>query len=391
MNLRSKAVRVILPLAIILLGIAVMAVLVKSRSAPKKGGSEQKGLLVHTMTVKAEDRAATIKTTATVNPALQVSVIPQVSGIVISVADGFSSGGFFKKGALLFHIDDTDYRLALSQAKAAEAKAEFELERIKSQASIARDEWEIMSEGETEGKPNPLVLYEPQLKNAKASLDSAASAVRLAELNAGRTKITAPFDCMVRSEDIDVGQYVRSGTPVAEIVGTKTAEVVVPLLQGDLEWIETGTRGSEATVTDDKNNAVWHGIVTRSFGEVDTKTRMVKVVVEVEDPYGQKSEGGATHLLFGSFVDVEIKGRELSGVFVIPRSVIREASTVWTMDGDGMLRIKKVNVLRIEGENAIVSGGLEDNDEVVVTNISGAAKGMKLRTASGEAGEIGAN
>jgi RND family efflux transporter MFP subunit len=384
MNLRSKAVRIILPLAIILLGIAVMAVLVKIRPAPRKGTADQKGVLVRTTTVRAEDRAVSIKTTATVSPAMRVSVIPQVSGIVKSVANGFSSGGFFKKGALLFGIDDTDYRLALRQARAAEARTEYELERIKSQASIARDEWEIMSGGETNDEPNPLVLYEPQLKNARAALESASSAVRLAELNAGRTIITAPFDCMVRSEDIDVGQYVRAGTPVAAIVGTKTAEVIVPLLQGDLEWIETGAKGSEATVTDDKKSAVWHGTVTRSFGEVDPKTRMVKVVVEVEDPYGQKAGGIAAHLLFGSFVDVEIKGRELSGVFVMPRSVIREASTVWTMDGDGKLRIKKVNVLRIEGETAIVSGGLEDNDEVVVTNISGAAKGINLRTASGE-------
>jgi RND family efflux transporter MFP subunit len=369
MNLRSKAVRVIMPLAIILLGIAVMTVLVKIRPAPRKGTAEQKGVLVRTITVKAEDRAASIKTTATVNPAMQISVIPQVSGIVKSVADGFSSGGLFKRGSLL---------------KAAEARTEFELERIKSQASIARDEWKIMSGGETGDEPNPLVLYEPQLKNAKAALESATSAVRLAELNVNRTRITAPFDCMVRSEDIDIGQYVRSGTAVAAIVGTNTAEVIVPLLQGDLEWIETGDKGSEATVTDDKKKAVWHGTVTRSFGEVDTKTRMVKVVVEVKDPYGQKTGNETAHLLFGSFVDVEIKGRELSGVFVIPRSVIRENSTVWTMDGDGMLRIKKVNVLRIEGENAIVSGGLEDGDKVVVTNISGAAEGMLLRTVSGE-------
>jgi RND family efflux transporter MFP subunit len=384
MNLRSKAVRVIMPLAIILLGIAVMTVLVKIRPAPRKGTAEQKGVLVRTITVKAEDRAASIKTTATVNPAMQISVIPQVSGIVKSVADGFSSGGLFKRGSLLFSIDDTDYKLALRQAKAAEARTEFELERIKSQASIARDEWKIMSGGETGDEPNPLVLYEPQLKNAKAALESATSAVRLAELNVNRTRITAPFDCMVRSEDIDIGQYVRSGTAVAAIVGTNTAEVIVPLLQGDLEWIETGDKGSEATVTDDKKKAVWHGTVTRSFGEVDTKTRMVKVVVEVKDPYGQKTGNETAHLLFGSFVDVEIKGRELSGVFVIPRSVIRENSTVWTMDGDGMLRIKKVNVLRIEGENAIVSGGLEDGDKVVVTNISGAAEGMLLRTVSGE-------
>jgi RND family efflux transporter MFP subunit len=378
----TKLMKILLPFIIILTGIGVMAVLIAHRPVPKKEIRPDRGALVSILKVKKQDWQVIVSGTGTVEATEEVNVMPQVSGRVAYVSPSFVAGGFFQKGDLLFEIEQTDYLLALKQAEAAKAKAEHDLAVIESKARIARKEWELMAKDDR--KPNPLVIYEPQLKNAKAALASASAAVEQARLNLERTKLYAPFNCRVRSEKIALGQFVTAGSSVAVLSGTDTAEIIVPLPLDELQWIDipkpgTEGRGSSATVSISIGDTThqWQGQVVRSTGEVDLKTRMMKIVVAVKDPYGLKNSKPA--LAIGSFVNVRIKGKTLSGVFVIPRNAFRDGSTVWTMDADNKLRIKKVTPLRIERDEVIISEGLNDGDLVVLTTLSGAADGMKLR------------
>jgi multidrug efflux pump subunit AcrA (membrane-fusion protein) len=170
--------------------------------------------------------------------------------------------------------------------------------------------------------------------------------------------------------------------------GTDKAEIAVPLSIDELRWINIpgyGERqnGADASVQIDIGNKLykWTGKVVRSSGEIDSRTRMMKIIVEVEDPYGlnQKSVTGYSALPSGSFVDVHMKGKKLKDVYSIPRSAFRDNSTIWIMDKENKLKIKKVNVLKIERETVIIGKGLNDGDMVIMTNISGAAEGMKLK------------
>ncbi len=109
-------------------------------------------------------------------------------------------------------------------------------------------------------------------------------------------------------------------------------------------------------------------------------SRMTKVVIEVQDPYGLLHEGNARKaLVTGSFVDVSIKGGRLKDVFLVPRTSVRDNDTVWIMDKDNLLNIQNVQIVRYERENVLVKDSLEDGDRIVITNIPGAADGMKLR------------
>ena len=385
----SKVLKVAIPLGILAVGFLVMMVLVMSKPEQVKVQREAPAMLVEVMKAQAVDTNAMVHATATVSAAREITIVPQVSGVVTSVERDFVAGGFFKKGQMLFTIDETDYALALKSAEAARAKALHTLETVRSRADIAEQEWEILDNGKGE-KANPLVLYRPQLKEAEASLESADATVKLAELNLSRTRLRAPFDARVRSENIDVGQYIGLGSQVAVLAGTETAEVVVPLLKEDIRWValpRPGVRsgGSLATVSMSQgaDKATWQGHVVRSLGEVDPKTKMVSVVVEVKDPYAIKGRAkGSTKLLNGSFVNVSIMGRGLSGVFTLPRTVLRGGSTIWVMDKQGMLRIKEVGVLRMEKDRVIIDSGLEDGDNIVLTRFSGAADGLRLRSMS---------
>jgi RND family efflux transporter MFP subunit len=386
MSQRQRIVKIILPVLIILLGIAVMMILIKTRPAPKKETRKDTGTLVRVLPVQNKVIDLAIKGTGTVDAAQEVSLIPQVSGRVTYISPNLVVGGFFKKDEIIFAIEDTDYRFALEKENSAKIRAEYELETMESQAQIARDEWERLN-SDSGTPPNPLVLYEPQLRSARAALASAAASVEQAQTDLERTKVKAPFHARVRAEDVDIGQYVKSGSSIAVIAGTDIAEIIVPLAMDDLPWLDIPRpgevrKGSAALVRASfgGEEQEWRGHIVRSTGEVDVRTRMMQVIIEVSDPYGLKEKNrDRPDLATGMFVEVLMQGKTLSSVFVIPRTAFRDNSTVWIMDNDNMLRIQEVVPLKMEKEQVIISEGLENGNLLVLTNVSGAADGMKLR------------
>jgi RND family efflux transporter MFP subunit len=387
MSVKTTVLKIIIPSGLILIGITIMLTFIAKRPVPKREVKGTPGILVEVITVKKKNISILVKGTGTVEAAQEISVIPEVSGRITHISPSMVVGGFFRRGETLFEIEDTDYRLALEQAVATRTKAEYELATIESHARIARTEWERLYKN-SDIPPNPLALYEPQLKNAKAALASASAAVKQAEVDLERTKVHAFFNSRVRSEDIDTGQYVRTGNSVAVLSGTDTAEIIVPLQLEELRWLDIpGPEDSERVspafvyVTIGGKQFQWKGFVTRSTGEVDQKNRMIQVVVEIQDPYGlaDKSEPERPALATGTFVQVRIQGKILENVAVIPRRAIREDSTVWIMDRESKLRIQKVVPVRIERDEVIVAEGLEGGDRIILTNISGAADGMNLR------------
>ncbi len=389
MSFRSRLFKVLVPVAILAAGFLIMRVLVLSRPAPQKEARSEPGALVEVLTVARKDHQVRVTATGTVQAGREAGITPRVSGRVVHVAPAFVAGGFFKEGDLLFEIEQVDYRLAVVRARAALAQAELELAKVKSSAAVARREWDALKD-DYGGQPDPLVLYEPQIRKAEADVAAARAALDQAELDLQRTRIYAPFDCRVRSEDVEVGQYVRAGNTVAVVAGTATAEVVVPLSMEDLRWLSiprqeggAAVEGSPATVaiTVGGKSFTWQGRVVRSLGEVDPKGRMARIVVSVDDPYGlrDRRESGGPDLELGMFVDVTLYGETLTGVFPVPARALRENSTVWVVGGDEQLHIRPVTVVRRERETVLVSEGLSEGERIVLTTISGAAEGMKLR------------
>ena len=396
MSGQSKFIKTALPLLVIVAGFFLMRTLVLSRPEPVKKQREIRGMLVEVIEAEKQERRVGIYGTGTVQPAQEISITPQVSGRIESISPVFKTGGLFKTGEPFFQIETIDYELALERALATLAKMEYELASVESKASIARREWERMPDRNGK-KPSALLLYEPQLKDAKANLLSARAAVRQARLDLDRTRLSAPFNCIIRQENIDVGQYVRSGSSVANIAGTDTAEIVIPLSLEDLRWLEVPDlqgeeKGSEAEIQIKigDETVIRQGHIVRTLGEISEQSRMARVVVEVDDPYGLKNEdrerSPATNLAMGMFVEVNFSGRLLKDVVVLPRRAMRQNNTVWIFDDRNSLAIRPVHIIRREKENVLIGNGLDDNDKIILTYISGAAEGIALRLAeNGEA------
>ncbi len=387
MSNKSRLVKIGLPLLILLLAVLASVLIVKSRKAPEKHAQMERGILVETLPVVRQTQQAIVHATGTVEAQREISLVAEVSGTLVWLSPRFVEGGFFRKGEKLLEIDPRDYRLALQRAQAGLAQARARLQTEENLSDIARREWDNIDLAD-KGEPSPLVLRQPQLESEKANLAAARADLEQARLSLERTVIRAPFSGRLRSKKVDLGEYVRAGNPLAVLAGTDQAEIIVPLAAEDLGWLKIPTAGSNQSGSQSIVSTLigstrhqWQGAVTRSFGEIDSINRMAKIVVTIDDPYnlGAGKNHGAFPLANGLFVDIEIKGASLEQVTAIPRSALHEGDVVWLADDNNGLEIRPVHVLRRQQQTLLIDQGLKGDEQLILTSISGAAPGMKLR------------
>ena len=380
----GKKTKLILPVVVLIAGAALAAMIVASRKAPPRVERPQLGPLVEIMTASVSDVPVTVTGHGEVVAKVAVDVVPQVPGQVVKVHPALVAGGFFRAGDVLIVIDPRDYELAVERAQAAVARAQVTLEREQAEAEVAREEWDVLNPGQE--PTSGLVVREPQVRQSEAELAAAVAELSAAELNLQRTRISLPFDGVVVSESTDVGQYVGTGTRLARVYGTDVVEVRVPLDSRELAWFSVPERGEEGAPVEVSaafggSRQVWEGRVSRMEAQVDQQSRMVHVVVEIRDPY--KATDGRPALLPGTFVDVSIYGRALEDVVAIPRHAVREGGGVWVVE-DGLLKVRDVAVLRSDRQQTLVSSGLAQGDQVVVSTLDAVTDGMKVRISNGD-------
>ena len=369
-------------LAITIFGILILLILVKLKKPPQRVEKENPAPLVEVTTLNIRDIQMIISGYGTVTPKVQVEIVPQVSGKLVSVNPQFKAGGFIPAGSPLLEIDPRDYELAVQQAQAIVAEAVVKLDLEKAEAQVARQEWDQINPN-TE-PTSPLVLRQPQIRQAQAKLESAKAQLAAANLSLERTKLSLPIDVRIVSEKIDLGQYVIAGQSLGTAYGTKSVEIELPLEDKELAWFnvpdgqDSSSKAVEAEVKANFAGAeqTWTGYVKRTTGQVDKTSRLISVVIEVPEPFD--TSGGRNALLPGMFVEVFIKGKELKNAAAVPRNAIRSSNEIWLVN-DGLLHIQPLEIVRADKDFAYVVSGVDDQSTIVLSSLDMVTEGMKVR------------
>ncbi|MBN1558144.1 MAG: HlyD family efflux transporter periplasmic adaptor subunit, partial [Lentisphaerae bacterium] len=247
--------------------------------------------------------------------------------------------------------------------------------------SIGEDDRQLLRDPAARAARMPSVAFEA----ARAALAAAGEAVARAALDVERTRIRVPFDSLVLSESVDVGQLVSAQHVIAELAGTQAYRIEAALPVADLAWLPpldaAGTNGVPCRITQDMGNGARlerRGFVTHVLGDLDPAGRLARVLVEVPDPAGQDLPG---RLLLGAYVNVRIDGRRLDGVFVLRERWIHEGGRVWIKGPDNRLEFRTVRVLRRQDGDAFVDQGLDAGVTVVTGRIPVPVPGMLLKSA----------
>ncbi len=340
---------------------------------------------VRVQPVVFETTTLTVTSQGTVQPRTASQLVPEISGTVTEVAPSFAVGGFFEAGDVLLKIDPYDYQQAVIAGRAQLAQAQLRLAQQEAEADIARREWEELGRGD----PSALTLRQPQVEDARAAVAAAEAAVDRATRDLERADIKAPYAGRVRTKDVDIGQFVNKGSPVARIYAVDAAEIRLPLPDEQLAYVDVplSYRGGEqqtgprVTLSADFGGRrhTWQGLIVRTEGEIDPTSRMVHVIAEVRDPYAPSNDPARPPLAVGMFVEAEIEGRTVRDVVVLPRAALRGRDQVLVVDESSRLRFRQVELLRSTGNTVLVQGGLAEGEVVCVSALDTVTDGMAVR------------
>lgn len=372
-------VRIVVPILLLILGLVSMVVLARSAKEEEKVDIPPVELSVNVLEVQLGVQNAKVKSSGVVRPSQTLNIIPQVGGKIVSVADSLEPGRRFSKGELIAQIDSQDYQLALEQDKSRVRQAELELQIEEKRQEAAQREWELLG---NEGKAPELASRKPQLEVARLGVASARAALQRSQLAVSRTKLRAPFNSIVKSEQLEVGQVVGAGAPVATLLGTDQywVQVSVPASRlVDLQIPDIG--GEEASSArllyspSPKVQVERAGRVLRMEAELDPQVRTARLLIGVDSPL----EGEGLPLIVGAFVNVEIEGKAVEQAFRIPASALREGNHVLIANPENKLERKDVEVGWNDGEEVVIVGGLENGDKIITNSISVPIYGTSLR------------
>jgi RND family efflux transporter MFP subunit len=186
-----------------------------------------------------------------------VTLVARVEGYLDSLH--FVDGSFVRKNALLFTIQQDQYKAQLQQARAQVAAAKAALWYAKTElvrftrllrqhaaAQVTVDHWRY------------------QRDSAEAQLASAQAQVAIAELNLSYTKIRAPFDGRIGRHLVNPGNLVGSPgkqTALAEIDEIDPIYVYFTISERDLLRVAAGRSDTSRATLSERNLAAYFGLL----------------------------------------------------------------------------------------------------------------------------------
>jgi RND family efflux transporter MFP subunit len=374
-----KIKTIILPLAILTAGVLGAVALSELKQPPEEKVSEIKIPEVEVSTQVAGPVSVTVASHGIVQPREKTQLVAQVSGNVSYIHPAFVRGGEVAAGTVMMRIDDSDYQTALLDAEANYAAALAALETEQAQGKVAQEQLADVK------NPTVLALRKPQLAQAKAAVKATLAMVQRAQRDLERTAIRAPFDALVVERQPGLGSFVSTGTGLGTVYALETAEVRLPVAAKHWPQLEQEGEGASVTLRVQQGDTTleWPARIVRSEGIVDDNSRMHYLVAQVEAPYQQTPP-----LRFGQYVTADIQGRTYDNSLRIPYQWLRDQKI--PVYDDGHLTLKNVDVLRLEGDLAVVRTQSASPLQVVTTALQYPSEGMDLHKLDASAAEADA-
>jgi membrane fusion protein (multidrug efflux system) len=288
----------------------------------------------------------------------------------------YTEGTDVKEGQLLFQIDPAPLQAALNAqlANLAAAQATAQNNRIAAERARAVAEKGLMSKTEWDNAEAAERTSAAAVKQAQANVESA-------RINLSYASVTAPIAGRAGQQQVTEGALVGQG----EATLLTTIEQVDPLYVNfsqavsELDLLKRAVASgavelsapNKAKVELLRPDGSSYGVTgTLDFSDtaVDASTGAVNLRGIVANP--------ERNLLPGMFVNVRVTIGELKHAYLIPQAAVqREAqgAFVLVLGGDGKIAQKNIETYTAQGTDYIVTGGLNDGDQVVTSGV------MKVR------------
>jgi len=267
-----------------------------------------------------------------------VKVSAEVDGRVESIP--VKEGQRVKAGDLLIRLNTDLLKAAHDRIMAQVKFDEAEYERIK-------------------GLTLKNVTAQQELDRAKSAMDVARASLAESKARLDRAEIKAPADGTLDKVPVEAGEYLQSGTMVAQIVDMETVKVVVQAPERDAPFFHMG---GEARV------------VAAALGETRQKTGKVTYISKLADQQTRTTRmeisvgNEGQNLRSGQLATVYISRRVIKDALLIPLQVVipqENGHSVFVVEeGKAQSRMVKLGLFR--GSRVLVTDGLKSGDQLIV-------------------------
>ncbi|NOY90449.1 MAG: efflux RND transporter periplasmic adaptor subunit [Deltaproteobacteria bacterium] len=389
MNRAILAAKAVVPILVLVVGFGVFRFLVVTKAEAPRAAPPPAGALVEVTSVSAEDRDVTLRAHGRVIPTRQVRLSSQVGGRVVWQDQRLSAGGRFNRGEPMLRVDPRDYQLALESQRADVERASVEVDLERSRRDIATREWQSFGPADAgTDAGTELALRQPQERAADLNLMAARSGLRRARLELSRTTIRAPFDLLVLTEEVDLGQLVGPSAPLITAVSSESFRVQVAVPLEALARIQLPRGGQPGASADillqaGETRIERRGRVLSVLPDVAPTGSLARLLIQIDEPLGREQAPGELPLLLGSYVEVRIAAGSLSQVIPVPREQIHEGDHVYVLDANSRLDIRHVRIDWREQNEVLIGEGLEPGERIVTSRLATPVTGTLLRLATG--------
>jgi multidrug efflux system membrane fusion protein len=310
-----------------------------------------------------------------------VEIRPRVSGYIRRIA--FNEGNGVKKGQILFEIDPRPYQAEL-------ARAEAELERARSAASLA------VSEVERAGRLVNVQAISREEYDTRTSAEAqggatvraAEAAVRTARLNLEWTHVRSPITGRVSRAEVTPGNLVQAGPPDATLLTTVVSlDPIYAYFEGDeqtyLKYAALARNGSRPNSRDNRSPiylglANEEGFPHKGYVDfVDNQLNPEAGTIRIRAVFSNKER------LFtpGLFARIRLVG---SGTYpaklVLDRAIgtDQDKKFVLVLKPDSTVDYRSVQVGRLVDGLRVINSGLEPGEQIVINGLQRVRPGMKV-------------
>lgn len=383
-------------LAIVIIGVGCFVALFfyGDKQTATRGARTDLGVLVEVVPVESHSHVLTIESTGVAEASRTMNLKSEASGRVLHLTQDFYPGARLKKGEVVAQISTEDYKLKLQQAQIALSQSEIALMQEQAKGRAAQAELKALQKSILNAKAltpeqEALILRAPQLQEATANVEKAKLTLQQAQLDYDRSIVKMPYDGIIASTNVSLGDYLGAASPIATITASDEIWVTIRLQPTLLQWIGATPESYsnlEAKVEYDigGKTIARKARILSMLGQVESLGRMIQYVLAVEDPYGDPVD---YPFLIGSFVRAKITARTPLESIELPREYVREGNLVYVCTPDNKLDIRSITTPYRNENFVYVTEGLKTGDRVVTTLISSPVQGRKLRV-KGESPEI---
>jgi len=354
--------------AIILGSFFLSSVLSGMKEAPEKITPPQPKRYVKTATVSYEDINTDIVAFGRVETAQTLDLLSEVGGRMFQGRVRMKEGVNFRKGDLLFQIDDTEAELSLKAEKSTFLKdLAAILPDLKVDYQDNYDNWYQYFSTIDINKDLPTL---PDLKSDKEKTFLATKGIfssfyniKRSEVRLKKYKYYAPFDGSFSEIVFESGSFINPGVKIGKIHRTGVHELRVNVDTKDIPFIQ---KEAECTIYSEETETSWSGKVSRISDFVNTSTQSIDVYLAIF-PDGKP-------IYDGQFLQASIPAQTIDDGMTIPRNAIYNGNEVFVLQ-DTLLRTQKIEVHRVV-ENEAIFSGLEEGSQIVVEPLINAHNNM---------------